>query len=786
MQFQSLRAQIAIVVVTLMLVAQFAAFGVISTVIRENARSNVNQQLVVAERVFHQVLRSNGEKLTQAAGVVAADFGFREAVATHDENTVVSALHNHGARIDADVVMLADLDGKLIADSRGDTQASVRFPLSSLIQAARAQHDASSIVAVDGKLYQVVAVPVKAPITIGWVAMGFVIDDAVAKETAALTSLDVSFLDRRPDGRWNLLATSLHDEDHVHGGIADTADHDYATRLVMLQTSGEPAAVMLQRSLRDVMAPYLRLQTTLLIITALGVIVSVVGSVLTARSVTQPVATLARLASRVGQGEYSEPIEVTRHDELGELAKTFNHMQAAISQREQHIVELAYTDQLTGLANRARFNDRLQEAIELADGSFTASEHVFSVMMMDLDRFKLVNDTLGHPIGDLLLCEVAGRLRAALRQVDLVARLGGDEFAVLLPGYSSADAERVATGLLKTLEQPITIEGQLVDVGASIGLVAYPQHGTDMNALMRRADIAMYVAKRANTGYALYDKKHDQNNAERLSLMSELRQAVEHDQLTLFYQPKLDLATSTVKYVEALVRWEHPTRGFVAPDQFIPFAEQTGYIKVISQWVADKAIGQIAVWEAAGIHLAVSVNVSARELIQSTLPDTFDALLKKHGVSPDMLWIEITESAIMDDPNHAIETLDRLHALGIHLAVDDFGTGYSSLSYLKRMPIDELKIDKSFVIGMADHKDDETIVRSTIDLAHNMGLKVVAEGVESEEVLMRLRELRCDLVQGYFLTRPLPPQKLEAWLEDWAIADVLSGVARHAEGFVQP
>ncbi len=279
----------------------------------------------------------------------------------------------------------------------------------------------------------------------------------------------------------------------------------------------------------------------------------------------------------------------------------------------------------------------------------------------------------------------------------------------------------------------------------------------------------MYVAKRANTGYAIYDEKHDHNSAERLSLMSELRQAVEHDQLMLHYQPKLDLTTGTVKYVEALVRWEHPTRGFVAPDQFIPFAEQTGYIKAISHWVADKAIGQCAAWRAAGIELAVSVNVSARELIQSTLPDTFNALLKKHGVAPEMVWIEITESAIMDDPNHAIETLDRLHALGIRLAIDDFGTGYSSLAYLKRMPVDELKIDKSFVIGMTEHKDDETIVRSTIDLAHNMGLKVVAEGVESEDVLDRLRDLRCDLVQGFHLSRPLSPARLEAWLIDWEI-----------------
>ncbi|MFM0755012.1 putative bifunctional diguanylate cyclase/phosphodiesterase [Paraburkholderia strydomiana] len=771
-----------LVVVLLLLAVQLAGYAVISTVIRSNARSNAGQELVVAERVFRQVLRSNGEKLTQAAVVVAADFGFREAVATHDQNTVVSALHNHGARIDADVVMLADLNGNLIADSRGASHTGPPFPLGSLIHSAARQGDASSIAAVGGKLYQVVAVPVKAPVTIAWVAMGFLIDDGVVKDMASLTSLNVSFLDRRADGRWSVLASSLHDATHARAGIADIADDNYATRVVLLQSSGEPTAVMLQRSLREAMAPFLRLQTALLVITAVGLLLSIVGSVLTARSVTRPVAALTRFSRRIELGEYNEPIEMSRQDELGELAKAFNHMQAAIFERERHITELAYTDRLTGLANRAMFNDRLQEAILEAAPDRRRPASVFSVIMMDLDRFKLVNDTLGHTIGDLLLCEVATCLRGALRDTDIVARLGGDEFAILLPGDSTEGAQRVATHLLKTLEQPITIEGQLVDVGASIGIVAFPQHGTDMNVLMRRADIAMYVAKRSNTGYALYDEKHDQNGAERLSLMSELRQAVEHDQLMLYYQPKLDLATGSVKYVEALVRWDHPTRGFVAPDQFIPFAEQTGYIKAISQWVADKAIAQCAAWHAAGIDLAVSVNVSARELIQSTLPDMFSALLAKHAVNPEMLWIEITESAIMDDPNHAIETLDRLHALGIRLAVDDFGTGYSSLSYLKRMPVDELKIDKSFVMGMTQHKDDETIVRSTIDLAHNMGLKVVAEGVESEEVLTRLRELRCDLVQGYHLTRPLPPMKLEAWLIDWEIAQSKNDAEKFLSG----
>jgi diguanylate cyclase (GGDEF)-like protein len=765
MRLHSLRARIALVFVLLMLAAQAAAFVVINSVITSNAHRNADDQLSVAERVFKQVLRSNSEKLTQAAGVVAADFGFRQAIASHDEKTVASALENHGDRIHADLVMLADLDGKLIADSSGPAHEGMAFPFPKLLHAVERNGDASAIGMIGGRPYQLVAVPIKAPLPIAWVAMGFAIDDRMASEMGSLAALDVSFLAGRVDGRWTVLASSL--PPAARRALQDASGvsgDNYATRLVRLQSDGEPIAVLLQRSLSEALAPFHRLQTTLLLITLAGVLVSIVGSMFTARSVTRPIAALTQFARRIGHGDYAEPIEVKHQDEMGELATAFNQMQEGIAERERRITELAYMDRLTSLPNRALFNDRLQHAIGVA----LRAGHPLSVMMMDLDRFKYVNDTLGHPIGDLLLCEVAKRLRAALeRSTDTVARLGGDEFAVLLPTDDIDAAKLIANRMLKALEEPITIEGQLVDVGASIGIVTCPHNGADMNVLLRRADIAMYVAKRTNTGYALYDERHDKNSAERLSLMSELRQAVEHDQLTLYYQPKVDLCTHKVKYVEALVRWDHPTRGFVSPDQFIPFAEQTGYIKTISRWVADKAIRQCALWREQGLELAVSVNVSARELIQSSLPETFSALLHKHGVAPEWIWIEITESAIMDDPNHAIETLDRLHALGIRLSIDDFGTGYSSLSYLKRMPVDELKIDKSFVMGMFEHKDDETIVRSTIDLGHNMGLKVVAEGVETEEMMARLKDLRCDLAQGYHLSRPLPPDKLEAWLEAW-------------------
>ncbi|WP_250455518.1 EAL domain-containing protein [Caballeronia sp. ATUFL_M2_KS44] len=762
MRLHSLRARIALVFVVLMLVAQAAAYIVINSVILKNAHENAEEQLSVAERVFGQVLRSNSQQLTQAASVAASDFGFREAVATHDSKTVASALQNHGDRIHADAVMLVDLDGKLIADSDGAAHEGMAFPFPHLIRTVAQKGDASSFGMIGGKAYQLVAVPVKAPIVIAWVVMGFAIDDVLARQMSSLTSLDVSFLTVDERGRWDVVASSLPEASRVRlKDQAQLADDGYATRMVRLHSEGRTVAVLLDRSLKEALAPFRRLQSALLLITMLGVIVSIVGSVLTARSVTRPLAALAQFSRRVGQGDYSGPIEIRHQDEIGELASAFNQMQEGIVERESRITELAYMDRLTGLPNRALFNDRLQHAIVAASGS----RRPLSVMMMDLDRFKLVNDTLGHPIGDMLLCEVAGRLRAALhRQTDTVARLGGDEFAVLLPEGDLAAARVVAARMLRALEEPITIEGQLVDVGASIGIVIYPEHGTDMNVLLRRADIAMYAAKRANLGHALYDARHDHNSAERLSLMGELRQAVEHDQLTLYYQPKVDLATHRVTHVEALVRWDHPTRGFVSPDQFIPFAEQTGYIKTITRWVADKAIAQCAAWQAEGIELAVSVNVSARELILSSLPEMFQSLLEKHGVAPDRLWIEITESAIMEDPNHAIETLDRLHALGIRLSIDDFGTGYSSLSYLKRMPVDELKIDKSFVMGMTHHKDDETIVRSTIDLGHNMGLKVVAEGVENEAMMQRLNALGCDLAQGFHLSRPLPPAKLAQWL----------------------
>ena len=384
---------------------------------------------------------------------------------------------------------------------------------------------------------------------------------------------------------------------------------------------------------------------------------------------------------------------------------------------------------------------------------------------MDLDHFKDVNATLGHSIGDLILRAVALRIDSVLtRTTDTVARLGGDEFAILLPGDDATHAERVARSILRALEPPVMPEGHVVDVRASIGIAVFPEHGGERSTLMRHADIAMYAAKRGNLGLAVWDHQHDEHGKDRLSLMSGLRKAVDEDELVLLYQPIAATGDAHELHAESLVRWWHPTRGLVSPVEFIPFAEQTGYIRAITRWVMAHAIAQCAAWRRDGLAMNVSINISARDLLDVELPERFGALLKKHHCAPSWITLELTESAILDDPDNGLENLRRLHALGCRLAIDDYGTGYSSLAYLRRLPVHELKIDKTFIVGMAHNSGDAVIVRSTIDLAHNLGLTVVAEGVEDEATLERLRGLGCDRVQGYLLARPLAVADVGPWM----------------------
>lgn len=423
----------------------------------------------------------------------------------------------------------------------------------------------------------------------------------------------------------------------------------------------------------------------------------------------------------------------------------------------------ALHDGLTGLPNRTLLRDRLQQAILAAE----RDDAVMALLIMDLDRFKDVNDTLGHHTGDELLQQVGLRMRGALRASDTVARMGGDEFGMILPLAANAElATRVAQMLVKTLELPFTLDKRAVSVGASIGIAMYPEHGRDVETLLRHADVAMYNAKRAASGHAVYSGEQDLHDPEHLTLTGELRAAIESNELVLHYQPKLSLLTGRCDRVEALVRWQHPRRGLMQPDDFIPLAEKTGLIKPLTRWVLETALRQCREWQEIGLDIAVGVNLSMRNLHDPDMVEQVVELLETTGVHPRLLKLEVTESALMTDPQRALATLARLRDAGVEVAIDDFGTGHASLSYLKQMPVGEIKLDRSFVRDMGTDKSDFTIVRSTIELAHDLGLRVIAEGVEDQATWDLLVELGCDLAQGYHMSRPLPERELRRWLTE--------------------
>jgi diguanylate cyclase (GGDEF)-like protein len=432
----------------------------------------------------------------------------------------------------------------------------------------------------------------------------------------------------------------------------------------------------------------------------------------------------------------------------------------SLREKAEEKERLALHDVLTALPNRALFHASVRQAIALA----ARERRSFSVVLMDLNRFKEVNDTLGHHNGDLLLKEIAQRLRGGLRESDLVARLGGDEFAILLPDVDGDDAGAVAAQkILRSLEAPFELQEVKLDVGASLGIAVYPRDGVDADTLLQRADVAMYLAKESHSGFEMYSNERDSYSPDRLSLGAELRSAIENEELSLVFQPKVNLKTGLVDGFEALARWHHPRHGFVPPNEFIPLAEGTGLIKPMTTFVLSAALSRCAWLEEQGHHAKVSVNVSARSLLDCNFPTEVSRLLRRWGVNAASLGLEITESSIMADPDRSRDVLSELSEMGVSLSIDDFGTGYSSLSHLKRLPVDEIKIDRAFVMGMARDENDAVIVRSSIELGHNLGLQVVAEGVESHDDLDRLRGWGCDTAQGYYLSRPLAAERIQEW-----------------------
>lgn len=776
-----LSARIVALSLLLLLLIQAAVFSVIRISIDQSARQQIAQELQVGERVWRRLLDQNALKLAQGATLLAADFGFRSAVSTGDVDTIRSALDNHGARIGATVTALIDNSLNLTAVGQGQSSLG-RAPdakqaqFKQIYQRLSRAPQAGQIAMIDQVPYQFVMVQVRAPMPIGWVLMGFPIGQGLLDDMRALSEMHVALISPHRDGPPTLLMSTLPANaarllKESRGPVAELiVGSDTLVALdVKLDAGPDQLHTLLLRSFDELVAPFRRAQFALAWITALGVLLFGIGSVFLSRKVTTPLRALVSATKKLAEGDYTTPMEhMGRKDEIGGLATAFDQMRVSIGAQQSEIRRLAYWDHLTGLPNRARFREAAREAIERVGTSPGQVSAPLSIVVLDLDRFKHVNDALGYTFGDSVLQAVAKRL--ALHEIgpnDLLARLGGNEFALLLNQMDSASAYQFAQRVASAFEEPLVFGDQHIDLSAGIGIACWPEHAADADTLLSLAEVAMYAAKTNTTGVQIYQSSLDSSSTQSLSLLTELRHAVEHNELRLYLQPKIELNLSAATAVEALVRWQHPTRGLVPPLEFIPFAEQTGFVRQLTLWIFNEAARVWPSLQKIDQACQIAVNLSTRDLMDPALPGNLQSILTKHMVPASGFCLEITESAIMDDPQRAEATLNRLNECGFKLSIDDFGTGYSSLAYLKRLPVDQLKIDKSFVMAMEKVKGDAMIVRSTIDLAHNLSLTVVAEGVENAVVYNLLKKLGCDQAQGYLISKPMPAADYTAWRERW-------------------
>jgi diguanylate cyclase (GGDEF)-like protein len=794
--FRHFQTKLVVIFVALVALVQLVTIFAVYNVTSHNVVKQIKNQLVEARSTFNNNLSDQADKLMENARVMAHDFALRKVIAAGDRATSLSAISNHGARIEADRVMLISLDNAIIADTHRPLNNNIQdYPFPQMIERAIVSDKAVAILVMDNTLYRFALVPVLAPIPIAWIGVGVQIDHAMVSRLKDLfpLALDISFLMLDENNGWRTMSSTLAPKSKVnlpdvivsildrrklpetdkgavspetvfHPQIVSVANEDYVTLISPVTTveNSPRIAALLQYPLAVALSPYQSLLFWLTSLSVFGLFVTSIGSMAIARGVTKPVRTLAEAARRIKNGEYQQPVDLEQKDELGQLASTFNMMMKGIAEREEKIGYQLNYDTLTGLPNRHSF----ERELELQIKKYNQSGEQLSVVLVNIDRLPEINNTLGYHVGDHLVREVSKRFQLIMKNSNMLARLSSNSFIMLIDNVSEQDSQSIAKNILMHFEQTFDIEGINIDVHVQIGISCFPQHGKSSDLLIQRADVAMYMARKAGSHYAIYDMEKDTFNKNRLSLMSDLIEGLSRDEFQLYYQPKIDIDTGKATHVEALMRWIHPVHGFMPPDEFIPAAEQTGHIQKLTCFALEQAVSQCSAWQQSGINLEVAVNISAKDLSNDKLPMIIQKLLLSYQIEANNLILEITESALMQDPEAALAVLLTLREMGLQISIDDFGTGHSSLVYLKDLPVDILKIDRSFVMDLSNNLDDAIIVQTIIQLAHNLGLKVVAEGVEDQLALEILSSFDCDLVQGYYFSKPLPVDELNQWFDE--------------------
>ena len=740
---------IAVLALTLLIIDNFQ---------QQRLAETIREKLQIGQQVFDRASEQNRALLIQAAQVLAADFGFREAVSSNDADTIRSALDNHRSRIGADLAILANLDGQVQQHSEIDNSLDSQ-QLRSVFQRASAGGVASAIINLDQQWYQLVVVTVRAPNPIALVALGFAVGRDDINDLRTLTGLDIAFVQFQ-DLRW---LSNLHSLEHnekplfiewspenekVGKQFLHLNNQRYAGILRRFEQQADDYAALLLVSEQEISAPYYELRRFLMLLGLLSIAVTLLVVWWMARGIVRPVIGLQRAAERMAAGDFHHSLRIDRHDEVGRLAATFNNMAGTIADRERQVRFLAFNDPLTSLPNRLGFQEKMHQLIETEPAAF-------ALLLINIDRFKLINSTLGYSTADQVLVMASERLQQQMPDNAVLARLVGDEFAVLLPDSDVAKARLYAERIRMALREPFQCAGRLVDVRVTISYAVYPRHGQHAQELIRAADLALHAAKANKQSLQLFDPSLRPFRPEHLSLLGELNEAMRQAQLKLYFQPKVPLDRSSTRYAEVLIRWLHPHRGMIPPIEFIPFAEQTGDIKQLTRWVIENAFRQCADWLAQQQPIHLSINISSHDLLDESFSPFVQQQLLSAGVPPALICLEITESSFVDDPQRAMRSLQQLRELGLQLSIDDFGTGYSSLSYLRQLPVQELKIDRAFIMSLQAEGSDAAIVKSTIELGHNLGMRIVAEGVETEAQVMLLRDWGCDFAQGYLFSKPV-------------------------------
>ena len=772
----SFRNKLLLLTIVPLAVAQVVTLYAVMQTVANDVERRARGSLAIGGRVVNEFLASRGDILKSGVEVLASDFGLKEAVATGDASTIRSVLENHSRRLGADIAFLLDEDGTGVAGTMANIPQD-RFHFRPLIQSADERVGFESTVIVNDIAYQTFAVPLRAPVTIGWVVAGFRIDEPLLDRIAALTGLGVTFATVEGDVS-TTIATTEASQDSGEQAIALFAGGDTFDQVFMVDhfghqvlTLGTPlvkgrqdVVIILQRSMQDAMTPYADARKGLVAFVVVLLLFVTATSVWFSLGIVRPLKILTDAARRMISGEYDTDVNVESDDEIGELADSFNAMRSAIADRERRISHQALHDSLTDLPNRSKVMQGLTSAIEHA----RTAESNISVLSIRLLRLNEISSTLGHSASDQVITLAAKHMRLNLDAGEMLGRAGTNEFILVLPDSDIDSALANADRIENILGAGVTLDRINISLHTEIGIAGFPQHGDNAADLLRYAAVARSEAEARRKRIMVYEVGREDHYLRQLRIVNDLRSALQRNQVCLHFQPKISLPDAVVRGAEALVRWQHPEFGWLAPDAFVPAAEQAGTIVHLTRFVLSKALAHCREWQTAGYALQVSVNVSARDLQDEYLPYHVLELLKKHGIPPQRLTIEVTESAVMKEIHRSISVLHSLRDIGVKISMDDFGTGHSSLSQLKNIPLHELKIDKSFITTLLEDEQNEAIVNTTIELAHNMKLEVVAEGVEDEKTLRHLNDSGCEHAQGYFMSKPLPPAELLAWIESYS------------------